>query len=252
MLGNFSKLDAAASAAFEVKLSSALLSFLWDHQVAGSVVFPGAGYVELAAAALSALAAPSSGKAGALTLAAVSIPAPLVLPAQLDDSALPTLVCEISAATGRLFVSSVSAAGGEASTAAKMLHMTCTAAAVQPTRDPVSAVTAPAAGSSLLHQLIPGIAAAAAAAVSSPLLTLGAIASPTEAADGLILHPASLDSCLQLGAVPSDTSAEVVLRVPAGIDLVSLPASSADSIAAVGQRCCLEAAVQQCLRVLCC
>eukprot|EP00883_Tetradesmus_obliquus_P011533 jgi/Sobl393_1/4315/SZX67650.1 len=243
MLGSFSKpVAAAAAAAFEVQLSSPLLSFLWDHQVAGSVVFPGAGYIEVAAAALSTLAAQSSSsKAGTLALAAVSIPAPLVLPAALSDGVLPTLVCEISAATGRVYITSVSAAGHEAS-AAKMLHMTCTAASVQPQNEPASTATAPtaAARASLLHQLIPGFAAAAvAAAAGRQQPTVAAIAAPTEAADGLILHPASLDSCLQLGAVPSSTTAEVVLRVPAGIDLVSLPTSSADSSAseaAVGGR----------------
>jgi NADPH:quinone reductase-like Zn-dependent oxidoreductase/acyl carrier protein len=219
----------SSTTAFEVNLCSSRLAFLWDHLVGGRVVFPGAAYVEMAAAATTALLLPSSaGQAAAVALAGVTIPAPLVLPAQLtakhvSSQLFPRLVCSLDARTGQLQIRSVQ----QTLEAASQLHMMCTAAAVtQPASTAFARHTESTYTSRALLQstMQPAVAAALqeAAAGTQPCM-VAALAPASLTADGTLMHPAVLDSCLQLGAVPTSVHASVTLRVPAGMELVLLP-----------------------------
>ena len=88
LLESFQRVGKAHKAQFACCLagssaaSGASLAYLWDHQVSGRPVFPGAAYFEMAAAAAGVLAAAGS-SGGSNTDAAlvdVSIVAPLLLP----------------------------------------------------------------------------------------------------------------------------------------------------------------------------
>lgn len=224
----------------EAQLSLPLLAQLWDHQVQGRVVFPGAGYVELALASITTLLLPGPAAAAAgpvaAALAGVSIPAPLVLPADVGAEGagrLPRLVCQLDGETGKVEIFSVPAGGaaGRSSTT----HMAGKAVLLQhPQQQQQLPLVRRSASLARLAAAL-GLAsraasAAGAAAHQAPGLT-GALAAPRSSMDSaaFVLHPASLDCVLQLGAVPTQPGAPTVLRVPAGIDLVVAPAAASSA-----------------------
>lgn len=97
-----------------VRLQAALqapaLSYLWDHQVQGQVLLPGAAMFE-AAAAVGRLMLAGLEAAAVPVLAAVTIPAPCVLPAHGSGAARgPVLTSTVKLATGRLTLQSSAAA----------------------------------------------------------------------------------------------------------------------------------------------
>lgn len=90
----------------EANLSQPGLAFLWDHRVAGRELFPAAAMLELATAAVAAIAA-AAPKERHPALVGVSIPAPLSLPAATTK--LPIITVRIGRA-GELAVESASGA----------------------------------------------------------------------------------------------------------------------------------------------
>ena len=97
-----------------VRLQAALqapaLSYLWDHQVQGQALLPGAAMFE-AAAAVARLMLAGIGAAAGPVLAAVAIPAPCVLPAHGSGAARgPLLTSTVELATGRLTLQSAATA----------------------------------------------------------------------------------------------------------------------------------------------
>lgn len=102
-------LGAAARAtqqlAFSVPLGRPPLAFLWDHRVNGAAIMPGAGYLELAAAAASTLTRLDG---AAVAVVGAAITAPLVLPAAADAAAV-VVAAEVGLVTGELAISSCAA-----------------------------------------------------------------------------------------------------------------------------------------------
>ena len=203
-----------ASLALDCQLSATpRLAYFWDHRVGGRVLFPGAGFFELATEAAKA----SAGKAGATaSLAAATIPAPLQLPdsQQLAKAAPVVARVSIRLASGALAVASSPAAF-------KQQHLTGTVAVVASTGVPAAE---PAGGSGsgsapqLASRLLAGLLARHAAPAASPAAAQAAV--DNRGCDGSSqFHPASLDSCLQLAAAGAGSA----LKVPATLGCLHVP-----------------------------
>jgi hypothetical protein len=97
--------------------------------VRGGCIFPGAGYLELAAAAVRLLLGPSVSAAAAAAgavplplLTSVAVPAPLELPTRRDGGCGVMLQCSLTPGDARLLVESVRASVGAPR---RVLHMSC-------------------------------------------------------------------------------------------------------------------------------
>lgn len=187
---------------FECWLSSTpRLAFLWDHRVTDKVLFPGAGFFELAMA--SAKISVGSRTNAALVLGKAAIPAPLSLPDVLPRAPATLLLrCSTVLATGKVEVTSSPAGFKQPHLLASILAIT-----VQPSR------------------------AAAVGRTLQPLLCVQELPeslTPMPACFGRVnnstrddtshFHPTALDSCLQLAA-----SADSALKVPVGLEALQLP-----------------------------
>ncbi len=170
---------------FQADLSHPLLAHLWEHVVGGQHIFPGAGYMEMAAAAARLVLLPhldadsDTSEAGGMDLALTdaSIPSPLVLPSLGEGAkavALPVLLCTVDVATGRVVVSSTTAGDSPSSTAssdraqrrqrrqskprppATSIHLTATASLTPAfsSTATVACVPAPDSGLARLHALL--------------------------------------------------------------------------------------------------
>lgn len=204
-----------ASLAMECQLSATpRLAYFWDHRVGGRVLFPGAGFFEVATA--GAKAAAGKGGAAAVALDGASIPAPLQLAEQSQMQKQAPVVLRITArlASGALVVTS--SPGGH-----KQQHLTANAtcvvnmlpadvgAAELQQRQQLSAQAA----SLLLDSLRRASSPAAQMAPAHAIID-------NSACDGTShFHPASLDSCLQLAAA----SASSALKVPAALGCLYVP-----------------------------
>ncbi|PNH02167.1 Erythronolide synthase, modules 3 and 4, partial [Tetrabaena socialis] len=250
----------AATALFECRLgASSRLSYMYDHVVNGRPVFPGAGYMEMAASCVAALlqqqqsgSSPHDG-ADTVALSEVSIPAPLILPpAGGGGSATDvrvTLRCGVSLATGRLAIRSElptapTANGQRPSNSVHfrgVVAVVLRGAAVQPAAPQRAAAGISTAGASapatpagdhglqaqrslcaLAAALLAGAGPAARRLQRHPRRggTVARLAQPADCS-GVLLHPAVLDCSLQAGAVPA-AGERAVLRVPAGVGLVEV------------------------------
>lgn len=211
MLHSTRSMAAGASKAavrMECRLSATpRLSYYWDHRVGGRVLFPGAGFFELATAAIKAAA----GKAGAAAagLAGAAIPAPLQLPEQqqMQKAAPVVLRATIRLSSGALAVASSPAAF-------KQDHLTGSTATVKSSSEAATTVSTAQPATACLAALV-------LLALASPARQAAAVAGITNAAcDGTShFHPASLDSCLQLAAA----SASSALKVPASLGCLFTP-----------------------------
>jgi NADPH:quinone reductase-like Zn-dependent oxidoreductase len=213
-------------------LSGPSLAYLWDHQVSGRPVFPGAGYFEAAGSAAGILAAAGTSGGTAATdaaLADLSIVAPLLLPqaASLGPDAL-ILQVSFATATGALALQSVHSGSGkgrptvhvEASVAFVVARQPQRRGRAAPAAQPQPAPEQLGPGRQLLAQVAGGIRAASFA-------ELGAAQHDDSA---VTVSPAVLDCCLQLAAAPAGGSP---LRIPAGVSLLLL-GSRAGGIAGHG------------------
>ena len=200
----------------QAELSSPALAYLWDHQVSGKALFPGAAFFELAAAAAKTLLAADSA-----VLTSVSIPAPLVLPA--PQNAAPAVMCKLDAASGSIEVLS----------AQRSVHLRATLSAV---------ATAGSSGRLSNSEVLPAVSlrkelthAAEQRAVSAEPAYLADIDDSEQHARDVFLSPAVLDCCLHLGALPAAAAGQ--LKVPAGIQAMLLPlavAAQASSSSSIG------------------
>ena len=199
----------------QAELSSPALAYLWDHQVSGKALFPGAAFFELAAAAAKTLLAADSA-----ALAGVSIPAPLVLPA--PQKAAPAVICKLDAASGSVEVLS----------AQRSVHLRATLAAV---------ASAGSSGSGSSSEALPSVSlrmvlnAAQQRAVAAEPAYLADVDDSAQHARDVFLSPAVLDCCLHLGALPAAAAGQ--LKVPAGIQAMVLPlavAAQASSSSSTG------------------
>ena len=178
------------------------LASFWEHRVAGRVLFPGAGFFELATAAVKTAAGKTAANVSA-ALAGISIPAPLQLPEQQQALKAAPVVLRVSI---RLASGAVAVASSPA--AFKQQHLSGSTATV------TSVNTAAAADSSAAVALgqrvkILLIAAPRAAAQSASQASID----NTSCDSTSHFHPASLDSCLQLAAATGGSA----LKVPASL-----------------------------------
>ena len=204
------------------RLAGARLAFMWDHQVSGKPLFPGAAFFEAIAAAACLLI---GGRLGQAVLAGVTIPAPLVLPpAGSNELAEAVVQVAASAADGRLQMQSLLRQGAKptAHIAGRMAALAVEGAAAAEAPSPV--------------QPCPALLASAPVPPSWHPAACAEVARPTHEASGLHLAPDVLDSCLQLGAVQAP-AAQSQLFVPAGMGalLVASAAAPACSTAAVAR-----------------
>ena len=235
-------LQAKQQLQFRLPLAHSALSFLWDHQVQAAPIMPGAAYFEMAAAAgrtLLRLAEPAVAVTGA------TIAAPLRLPAVAEAGTV-TVTADVALTTGGISIRSAAGQAGKAvggKAAAETLHL----------QGSLSVAAAGAVIAAAPHVLSLDAARAACrqpqdtAAVYSGLSTAGLQYGPafrqlrsvqrgdSSAAarlgsgpaqtdtdvSGFLVHPALLDSGLQLGALVPDAAAAASSEggafVPAGL-----------------------------------
>ena len=187
--------EGGRQAVLHASLVSPSLVYFWDHIVSGKVLLPGAGLFELAASAASQLAGASSGA----VLAAVSIPAPLLLPSLSATPVQAPLLalCTMDASTGAIEISSLQ----------RTVHLRASLAAI-----------AVGHGSSRSPQRLSCGPLVGLGALKLPAADTGSVAEIGDSAVvscGVSLSPSVLDSCLHLGALPAAAAQQ--LKVPAGI-----------------------------------
>jgi acyl transferase domain-containing protein/NADPH:quinone reductase-like Zn-dependent oxidoreductase/acyl carrier protein len=216
----------ASSVRMQCHLLSDPLAYLYDHQVSDKVLFPGAGFFEMAAAAGRVLLSGSSSSSSTqVAVQGAAIPAPLVLPARdLVDTAGINLEVYVDCATGALNITS-----GQNST-----HL----------RGNLGAVGAAAAMEAPLDESSSSAAALAKVLLSDSLTSIATIHASSHvgniisderlAAKDVFFSPAVFDCCLQLGAVPAALGEHPVLKVPAGVDTVLIPGSMKPNSAIFG------------------
>ena len=210
----------------QADLTSPPLAYLWDHCVGGKALCPGAAFFEMASAAAGMLLAPQGA-----ALTAVSIPAPLVLPAlaSTQSKVPPTeLMCKLDAVTGAI----------ETLSSQRGVHLLATLAVVSPhdslansTSSDSSSITVSLSIS--IHQAIAQLLNSQRTLEAEPA-AVADIDDVAQMAKDVTLPPAVLDCCLHLGALPAAAVGQ--LKVPAGIQAVCLPAllpsSGGDQLAA--------------------
>ena len=232
------KHQGAVTALFEAQLGLAGVSYMWDHQVQGRVLFPGAGFMEMGLAAVSTLllgggAAASQSVVG---LGHVAIPSPMVLPTLAADGELPRLVCQVNLQTQQLQIFSMAGLSETAAAATRRsVHMTAEALAVAACgKESAATVSASSAAQKLLEVYrgwgwnVAGNPTSVAAAKATGTSFASFQAPALEQLSSCFMHPASLDSALQLGALPQAPQAPVQLRVPAAVALVTALTGAGD------------------------
>ena len=195
-------------------LASPVLAYLWDHQVSGKPLFPGAAFFELAAAAVKTILTVDASPA----LMGATIPAPLVLPpvqpAQGGQPDVAAVSCKLDAVAG-----TVELVSGQRST-----HLRAALSAVRALPSSGSAAAAAAAGrgsQAALHSTV----GASLRHLTAEAAYVGSIDNAAQRAADVFLSPAVLDCCLHLGALPAAAAGQ--LKVPAGIQALLLPGTAA-------------------------
>ena len=180
------------------------LAYLWDHRVANRVLFPGAGFLELAMAGLRLLLGSTDAAASS-----VSIPAPLRLP-EFDTAEASTLVvrCTVgeSADRGQVMVSS-------SESSFKHPHLVASGARVAEAAPPARALYSLSALRRAFGGLLSPLESTAGG--SSSLTLLSSVDSAGCDFETKQFDTASLDSCLQLAAAAAEVG-DTSLKVPAG------------------------------------
>lgn len=264
----------SSAAVFEVALAHPAAAFLWQHVVNGRAIFPGAGYLELAAAAVeillspAAAASPTPGMGTALVN--VAILAPLLLPAAALAGSV-RLCVRVALATGTCSVESAGAAAATVHIHAGLQRMEQPADAA----DLTSAPSDSQAGRTVQAGSLDRAHAAASVPVSTCDLyrdlaaaalqygpgfrnlrgvkhasgnggsATGAVQLPISQLPGsFLVGPAVLDNALQLGAAirPADSNGRgsSATYVPASVGLFyvarRLAVGSASKVQAVAER----------------
>ena len=211
---------------FAANLAAVQLSYIWDHQVAGKVIFPGAGYMEMAAAAVrlaqaaegTANSSSSSSSRHVTFIQQMSIPAALILPGKQDLQELRVLSCSLQLSDGAIRITSEGGRGSSSIT-----HVTATAGcAVSAAAVGQDALAAAAA--CFLGRVVPAFEGGTAAAADQG--AVAAIAASTHN-DGCIVDVGVMDSFLQLGQVfILDRLASQGMYVPSGLELLLLEQDS--------------------------
>jgi hypothetical protein len=246
--------SASDMATFACRLDAARLSFLWDHVVGGTPIFPAAGFLDAAASAAATLLLPTTAHDGTaddggrlaprhdhqqqrqqrpmLLLTAAAILAPLVLCSNGSGGGRggdQELLISVSLDSGRIRVTSRGGAGS--ATSAPTTHLAADAAlaraaAREPAAQPAAVRLARLLGGPPNTPSSGGYANSAAS---------GALCAPPQSAGeahDFSLHPALLDSALQLGAAVASATHAVGrqaagspgdTKVPVGLSALLVP-----------------------------
>ncbi len=198
---------------FEVPMQGPSVASFRDHRVQGQGIFPGAGHLEVASAALRAVGNPS----GAAALAAVTFHAPYVL------NGGPLRVA-VEMATGRIIV-----AGMKGPTHMSGSAIQCTSsgytALMGGHRNPMQATGG--RWKCVADQL--GLAAAILQNAAIQTAAIGSTHPDEDIFPCMLVSPAALDAALQLAAVPmtapthSPPTPTPTLMIPAGLACFHLP-----------------------------
>jgi NADPH:quinone reductase-like Zn-dependent oxidoreductase len=220
----------------QADLSAVQMSFLWDHQVAGSVVFPGAGYFLAAAAAADALLPAAAGSQ--LALQDATIPAPLVLPSSWQDirGEMPMLQVVVDTTSSSVSISSVSSISSLPGLTHFSSRFATVAQATRAAHSSGSSATTAVAAPAWLKALAASVAGAAAESSQgyAPGATAAIAASQHNDGSGH-LDVGVFDSWLQAGQVfILKEMAKGGVYVPASVDLVFLPSSNSSSSSSGG------------------
>ncbi len=211
---------------FACSLQQPALAFLWEHEVHNRSLFPGAGYFEMALAALRTLHS-SSSNSNNCCLTQIAVPAPLVLaePSETTVGAS-VLTCSVDTASQAVVIASGPAQH------AQTVHMRGHFAQLSKVTDSLTEmrrVSAYEALSRLLLSQEPGAQQPTAAAQA---LVAPAVATAQQDT-GFWHHPARFDSFLQLGQLFLDSTSDGI-HVPAGVDCLSMPVKLDSAQAAYG------------------
>ena len=190
-------------------LAAPELAYMWDHQVSGRPLFPGAAFFEMAAGAAWLLQFGSNISLADAALVGVAIPAPLVLPPAGRGGKVAVVVMM---ASGQLEVVPNLQGGSAAVHLTGLLSLIHTSGcATNPGQQQLSVALA-----CLARQCAVESAATLAASTAQ-------LAHCSSGAAGIHISPAVLDGCLQLGAVKADSrEASSQLFVPAGMGALLL------------------------------
>lgn len=203
-------------AVYACKVNQESCAYLWDHQVAGRALFPGAGFMELAFAAVDLLGVASANNVGFVSLTAASIPAPLILPSEaaINAGSDPELKVSVNVVKGTLSIHTHGA-----------VHLRGSFSAVPNIAEPLLHLETDEEGGRAKATFVRGILPQVYHA-SRVHATMGSVSKSTVEARDAYFSPAALDNCLQLGAVPASvnsSAAPSTLKVPAGVQCIVLP-----------------------------
>jgi hypothetical protein len=260
--------SSSAAVEFAVPLAARPnLAFLSDHHVSGRALLPAAAFLEMGAAAARALLLPDGGRDGGLmpapVLTGAVLAAPLLLPLPGDgeeDAGMLVLTCSMDPAAGALSISSSHLQSGGSAAGRPTVHVRAAVGSTANLHKPAAAAAVAADGSSSASSVdaqraacsTPVDMAAAYAAMSSAGLQYGPAFRRLRAAqqgagqsvgqlahsrpgtdDGFAVHPAVLDSLLQLGTtVPEPAAAgsdgQQSAMLPAAVALFVAQAAGCD------------------------
>lgn len=222
-------LDASSQrVTLQANLAAPQLSHLWDHRVNGKVIFPGAGYLEMASASLAGLLDQPSHVAHQgvqhVVLRGLTIPAPLLLPDGKASEPMPSLQCSINLVDGSLYISSHAADGSATK------HAQCFASAATSSREPpagpqnLAQRAAKLLAPYLLRSARHGRSYGNTLHQAERQACATAAVAPANNNDGCHMDVGFSDSFLQLGQVLIMDSMSGIF-VPSGLEAAVLPAS---------------------------
>lgn len=200
-------------ATFACSIQQPALAFLWDHEVMGRSLFPGAGYFEMALAALRTLHSSSNLQTADDCLTQIAIPAPLVLLPSTAASAM-MLTCSVTFSSHAVSIASV------AGHVSEIVHMRGHFTQAQHASQVVSASEAltmlfMADQSQKQLSLLDPAQPAAQASIAPAVVA-------AQQDSGFWHHPARSDSFLQMGQLFLESTAGSI-HVPAGVTCLSMP-----------------------------
>ena len=214
---------------FACNLQQPALAFLWEHEVHNRSLFPGAGYFEMALAALRTLHSSSSNSSNCC-LTQIAVPAPLAL-AEPSDAAVgaSVLTCSVDTASQAVVIASGPAQHAQH---AQTVHMRGHFAQLSKVTDSHTEMRRVSASNALSRLLLSQEAGAQQPAAAAQALIASAVATAQQDT-GFWHHPARFDSFLQLGQLFLDSASDGI-HVPAGVICLTMPHKLDSAQAAYG------------------
>ena len=213
---------------FACSLQQPALAFLWEHEVLDRSLFPGAGYFEMALAALRTLHNSSSDSA-VHCLTQIAIPAPMLLSPPATAGAL-MLTCSVDIASQAVVIGSGHTQGSNVVHMRGHFAQLTTCAESSRCRHPVT--TSEALMKMLLSEHSDRDSQTQQPGAAAQALVAPAVATAQQDT-GFWHHPARFDSFLQMGQLFLDSTPDSI-HVPTGVNCLSLPVRMDSAQAAYG------------------